>query len=274
MNLLLCVIALGSAQFLRLTPGVVAQAMGGSSVVIHEGLPTFHNPAQAQDMTFNFTLARWLYATNHLTAGATYRQYLFGVTYLNYGQISGYDSLGNPTAAFTPYDLCLAAGRRFGLIGVALKGFNQRIEEENLVGLCGMVGIHYSYQALSIGLKVDNLGKEFTQNTTIPAYIALGFKYNVARDLELVAEAKSSPIELNSGIRYAFQSLSLLAGIKYLRAEDLVAGSGLAADEYDLFYSGGILVRIEEYSIGYSVVYNPASIAHQFSVTLTPGLSE
>ena len=271
MNLLLCLIALGSAQFLRLTPGVVAQAMGGSSVVVNEGLSVFHNPAQAKDMTFNFTLARWLYGTNLLTAGATYQQYLFGVTYVNYGQISGYDSLGNATAVFAPYDMCLGVGRRFGPVGVAIKGFNQRLEAENLAGLCGMAGVHYSYHALDIGFKVDNLGKEFTQNNTIPAYIAIGFKYNVARVLELVAEAKTSPVELNAGLRYEFQSLALLAGVRYLRAADLVAGSDLGAAEYDLFYSGGVLVEIEEYAIGYSVVYNPASIAHQFSVTLTPG---
>ncbi|MBE0432932.1 hypothetical protein IBX73_05630 [candidate division WOR-3 bacterium] len=273
MNMLLCLVAIGSAQFLRLTPGVVAQGLGGASVVVNEGLPLFHNPAYARDMTFNFTLSRWLYSTNHLAAGATYEQYLFGISYLNYGQIQGYDSLGNQTTMFTPYDMCIGVGRKLGPVGLTIKGFSQRIGDENLYGLCGSIGAHYSHRPLQIGTKVDNLGKEFSQNATIPAYVVLGLKYSVTTDLDVLAEAKSSPFEVNSGVSYSFQGLSFLAGLKYLQSGDQTGNSEPAVDSYDFSYTGGVLIEIEEYWIGYSIVYSPLGTAHQFSVTLVPHTS-
>jgi len=270
MSILLCIIALGSGQFLRLSPGVLSQGLGGASVVISEGLSIFHNPAYCRDMTFNVTLSRWLYATNHLTAGGVYQNNLFGITYVNYGRIQGYDELGNPTSVFTPYDICAGFGRKMGLVGLGIKVFNERIQDQMLYGVCGSAGIYVENEKLAFGLKVDNLGKEFAENTSIPAFIAGGLRYSLMMDLDLLVEAKFPAMELNSGFIYTYRDLRLFMGVRYLEPEDLVSGSDLSMSREDLYFTGGLLVLVEDYEVGYSIVYGPLAIAHQFSITFSP----
>ena len=266
MILILFLMTIESNYFLKLSPGVVSQALGGASVTINEGLSAFHNPANAQDMTFNFTLSRWLYSTNYLTLGGTYRGFLFGASYMNYGELYGFDELGNPTNTFTPYDFCAVFGRRFGSIGVTLKGFVEQIADQRLYGLAACVGFHAEYKRLSIGAKVDNLGKEFAENTAIPYIIAIGSKYDLTQEVYFTAEAKLPANEFNAGFAYAYKNLTLLFGSRYL--PPLNDQYSLNLDDFD--FTGGMLLAIDNYTVGYSFVSGYSSIAHQFSVSLNP----
>jgi hypothetical protein len=262
---ILFLISVESSIFLKLTPGVMAQGLGGSSIFVDEGLAVFHNPACVQDRIFNFTLSRWLYATNYLAAGGNYDDYSFGLTYMNYGQISGYDELGNPTDIFTPYDLCVALGRRFGMLGIGIKGFTERIADRTLYGLAMTGGLLMKRGALSFGVKVDNLGKEFSENTAIPFFSAIGLKYNISPDLAVSIEGRAPDLELLSGISYDYQDLTLLLGAKY--QQDMSDYANIADN---LGFTGGVLISVDIYRIGYSIVYGYQSIAHQFSVSITP----
>jgi len=267
------IVAIESNQFLRVSPGVISQGLGGSSVLIDEGLSIFHNPAISRDMSFNFTLSRWLYGTNHLTCGGAYENSIFGITYLNYGQIQGYDEAGNPTTAFTPYDLCAGIGYRFGLLGLALKGFIQQIDDQSMYGLCAVIGTCLQYKAFSIGVKVDNLGKELAENTTIPLYSALGIKYRMTQVIDIHAEMKAPHMELSTGIVYTYQNLRLLLGGRYLQPENLNGETTISFSTDDICLTGGMSVTVENYDIGYSIVYGSLSVAHQFSVTFVPASS-
>lgn len=266
-------IAIGSSEFLRLSPGVVSQGLGGASVVIDEGLSAFHNPACAEDMTFNFTLSRWLYSTSYATCGGVYGNNLFGISYINYGRIQGYDAQGNPTSVFTPYDICVGIGRKQGRFGFVIKGFMERIDSQNLYGVCAAIGTCLQYKKLIMGIKVDNLGKEFGENTTIPAYAALGLKYGLTEGVSILAELKAPLLELNAGMIYEYKNLLLLFGAKYLHPENIAEGSGIASGFTDLSLTGGIAVHALNYRIGYSLVYGDLSVAHQFSVMFVPGLA-
>lgn len=273
MTLFCFLIAIGSSQFLRLSPGVVSQGLGGASVVVDEGLSVFHNPACAEDMTFNFTLSRWLFSTSYATFGGVYDNNLFGISYINYGRIQGYDAQGNPTLVFTPYDICVGVGRKQGRFGFVIKGFMEKIDSQNLYGVCAAIGTCLSYKKLIIGIKVDNLGKEFAESTTIPTYAALGLKYALTTDFTILTELKAPLLELNSGLIYKYKNLLLLLGAKYLRPQNLAEGSGIASGFTDLSLTGGIAVHALDYRIGYSLVYGDFSIAHQFSVVFVPGLA-
>ncbi|MDH4210056.1 MAG: hypothetical protein OEV79_01215 [candidate division WOR-3 bacterium] len=267
---LLFLISIESSLFLRLSPGVVSQGLGGSSVLIDEGLPVFHNPACSGAMSFNFTLSRWLYGTNYLTCGGVYRNTMFGITYMNYGRIQGYDEAGNPTTVFTPYDFCAGIGYRFGLIGLVVKGFVEQIDNHSMYGLCATIGTRLQYKALSIGAKVDNLGKEFAENTSIPLFTALGIKYSLTSGIDFLAEIKVPLIEFNTGIVYTYRDLKLLLGCRYLQPENLTGESNTSISFDDVSLTGGISVSVESYDIGYSIAYGNLSIAHQFSVTFIP----
>jgi len=263
-------LAVESSYFLQLSPGVMSGGLGGSSVTINEGLSVFHNPAYVQDAQLNVTLSRWFYSTNYLTLGATHSDYSFGISYLNYGRIQGYDASGNPTSVFTPYNLCVALGRRFGPAGLALKGFVEKIAEHTYYGLCGTAALHMTYKQLCIGMKLENLGKEISKNTTIPTFLSIGLKYNIAQEIDVIAEAKGPRIEINSGIIYSYKNLRLLAGSRYRQADNLASASRLNVSINDFALTGGLIIDIEDYAIGYSIIYGHLSIVHQFSLTVIP----
>ncbi|MGB7054517.1 MAG: hypothetical protein WBE28_04270 [bacterium] len=263
---LLFLIALESSYFLRMSPGVMSQGLGGSSVVVNEGLSVFHNPANVQEKIFNFTLSRWLYSTNYLTLGMTYDHYSFGLSYMNYGKIQGYDSFGLPTHVFTPYNSCIGFGKRFGPIGIALRGFVEQVADQTRYGIAGCLGFHMRYRSVTVGAKLDNLGKEFAEGTVIPYYTAIGFKFDLAPEISLITEAKYPKAEINSGIAYSYQNLTLLCGARYL--QDLDVHQGFNFD--DLGLTGGLMLVIDNYRIGYAFVYGYLSVAHQFNVTFAP----
>jgi hypothetical protein len=236
--------------------------------MISEGLSVFHNPAYIQDNRFNFTLSRWLYSTNFLALGATYDDYSIGVSYLNYGRIQGYDELGNISNAFTPYDFCAAFGRRFGPAGAALKVFVEQIADQALYGAALSIGFFLTRGKFSVGAKVDNLGKEFAEDTRIPSTLGLGLGFDLTPDVALIAEAKLPGPEVNSGISYTYKNINLLLGSSYLRSSGWGNADRISFEDFG--FTAGLSIAIDDYTIGYSVVYGHLSIAHQFALTLSP----
>lgn len=266
----LCLLSIQSSYFLRLSPGVMSQGLGGVSILIDEGLAAFHNPAYLQETKFNFTLSRWLYSTNLFTIGTSYKDNVIGISYLNYGNIQGYDEYGYPTNKFNPFNMCLVFARKFNSFGVFVKSFGEKIDSYALYGLCGGVSSYVDLGKVCIGAKIDNLGKEFSENTTIPFTTAFGLKFTLPENLILFIESKSPLLELNTGLLYKYDYVKLLLGAKYIRPEDLISGSNQSFQSSDLNFSGGLIICVENYEIGYSFLYTEFSNAHQFSITFVP----
>ena len=262
----LFILTLSSSYFLKLTPGVMSQGLGGVSVMLDEGLAVFHNPVLAQASKFNFTLSRWFYSTTFFCFGASYQRNSFGISYLNYGGIQGFDEFGNPTGEFVPYDLRIALGRSFSPLGITIQGFQEKIADQPLLGLCCGISSYFKLGCIALGFKVDNLGKEFAQNTDIPVLIALGSKINLPIDLDFLFEVRPLDLEVSSGVLYEYQNIRIFFGAKYLYPE--VQDYALTLVDFD--FSGGVLVKVDDYEIGYSLVYNEFSTAHQFSIIFTP----
>ncbi len=267
---LIFLVALESSHFLQLSPGVMSQGLGGSSIMISEGLSVFQNPAYADDTRFNFTLSRWLYSTNYLAVGGSYKSNLFGIVYLGYGHIQGYDAVGNPTDQFAPYDIAIAIGRKLGSFGLAVRGFTEKIDGLVLYGLTATLGAYTTYKNLSLGLKVNNLGKEFSESTSIPMNIGFGLKYNIIPETCLLAEVKMPNLSFNSGLSYKYKSMKLLIGLRYIKARNMADAAPISVVSDDFSIAGGLIVDIENYAIGYAVVYGHFSVAHHFSVNFVP----
>jgi hypothetical protein len=82
----------------------------------------------------------------------------------------------------------------------------------------------------------------------------------------LIAEAKYPELELNSGLAYSYRDLTILFGARYLQNQ-----SGQTVDHFDnVGVTGGLVLAMDNYRIGYSIVYGYLSLAHQFSVTFAP----
>src|SRR4030042_460378 len=115
--------------FLNLTPGVTALSSGGMSAVTSEGLSAFHNPAAIDKFMVNFTIGRWLYATNLIVTGIDYKNNCFGILYNDYGSIPGCDRFGSETSVFRPGDFILIVGRDLGPCGISVKAFQEVIAD-------------------------------------------------------------------------------------------------------------------------------------------------
>jgi hypothetical protein len=262
--LILFLFSVSSCYFLRLSPGVMSQGLGGASVTIDEGFAAFHNPAYAHDTKFNFTLSRWFYSTNLFSIGASYKDYSIGMSYLNYGSIQGFNENGSATSVFTPYDVCIALGKKIGLCGIQIKAFGEKIDGYSLYGVCVGLSTYMDFGTIAIGGKVDNLGKEFAENTAIPFIVAFGSKFRLPRDIEFIVEVKAPDIEINSGFTYQYQMITILFGVTYIRNK--ISNTQFS----DIHFSGGLLVHVKNYNIGYSFVHTEFSMAHQVSLTFTP----
>lgn len=261
-TLLIFLLSANSSYFLRLSPGVMSQGLGGASIMLDEGLTAFHNPALVQGTKFNFTLSRWLYSTNLVSLGASYNGYSVGISYLNYGSIQGFNEDGIVTSVFTPYNICVAIARKYGPFGLAIKTFGEKIDSYSLFGICGSISSYIPFDWFSIGAKIDNIGKEFTQKSTIPLIAVLGLKVNLPKNIDIVVESKIPEIEINAGMLYRYQNIKILFGAKYLKPK--------VSNFSNLDLTSGVMIQIENYEIGYSFVYTEFSTAHQFSITFTP----
>ncbi len=262
----LFIFALSSSYFLKLSPGVMSQGLGGVSVTLDEGLAVFHNPVLAQNTEFNFTLSRWLYSTTLVCFGASFQKNSLGISYLNYGGIQGFDEFGNETQEFVPYDVLIALGRSFGPLGMTIRGFAERIADQSLLGFCCGVSSYFELGRIGFGFKADNLGKEFAQSTDIPIIVAFGSRISLPVNLDVLFEVKPLDLEINSGVLYKYQDVKLLFGARYIYPE--VQDYSLTLTDFD--FSGGILIKVDDYEIGYSLVYNKISAAHQFSIVFVP----
>lgn len=269
-TIILLLFSINSSYFLKLSPGVMSQGLGGVSIMINEGLSAFHNPAFVQNTKVNCTLSRWLYSTNIFSMGACFKNYALGISYLNYGKIQGYNEYGVATNEFNPYNMCLILARKLGLFGLSIKAFGEKIDDYALYGLCGGISSYIDFSTISIGVKIDNLGKEFVENTRIPITTALGLKFTLPENIDIFIESKIPDLEINIGLLYKYQNIRLLFGTKYLKPQNLIetATPGLSLSDFDI--TGGLLIEIQNYEIGYSFVYTEFSMAHQFSITFTP----
>ncbi len=260
-----------SGYFLQISPGVVSQGLGGASIVVEEGLPAFHNPAMSSGTQFSMIAAKWLYSTSVVATSVCLHDYCCGLSYINYGTIQGYDIYGNMTHTFTPFSLCAALSRRFGLFGISVKAFGERIDTQTTTGACIGLSTFTRIWCLGIGAKIDNLGREFTENMTIPYTAGIGVKADITDAVAVTIEFKSPDIILNGGFEYAYENVVLLFGAKYLKPNDMVSNTDIGFRWSDLCYSGGIVVHAGAYAVGYAFVLHEFTTSHNLCIRFIPG---
>ena len=263
-------ISLNSSCFLNMSPGVMSQGLGGVSVMIDEGLSAFHNPAIHQATKVTFTIARWLYTTHFFSMGAGFKNNLIGISYLNYGSMQGYNEYGHETNTFNPFNACLVIGRRLGPIGIVIKAFEEKIEEQALYGICGGISSYLQFNKISFGAKVDNIGKEFGQKTQIPLTALFGLKLLLPMDIDIIVESRYPDFEVRSGLMYRYEKIKLLLGVRYMHPHNVIDDAKISSSLTDINLTSGLIVQVKKYEFGYSFAYTEFSNAHQFSVTLKP----
>jgi len=271
MTILLVVITTTSGYFLQLSPGVVSQGLGGASIVVDEGMPAFHNPAMACGTAYSLVASRWLFSTSMITASACFNGFSCGLSSIHYGSIQGYDASGNMTDAFNPFSMCLVVAQKIGSFGVAVKGFGEKIETQTLAGACVNVSTFIELGLFRLGAKVDNIGREFLQNTTIPPVFGIGVSADITDAARVIVESKSPDIELNAGIAYTYRNAVLVFGVRYLQPKAWADDTETGFDFSDLCYSGGIVLHVRDYTVGYAFVLREYWMTHSLALRFIPG---
>jgi hypothetical protein len=270
MNALLLLL-IQNYYFLNLTPGVNAMSSGSMSALTNEGLSAFHNPAITDEFKVNFTVGRWLYTTNQIVAGIEYKRSCFGIFYNDYGSIQGYDRFGNETSVFRPNDLVVIAGHDLGPCGITIKGFQETIADFKLYGLAIGFGAYAESGRFAFGVKLDNIGRDFANNSALKLNASAGARYDVIKDLLVLNAGGQIPDNtLVFGFSYNYSIVTTNLGARYYFAKDLLltGHNGQSAEDYDL--TAGLIVNVENYRIGYSLLIDQYSSAHQFSIVIEP----
>ncbi|MEO0095890.1 MAG: hypothetical protein ABIL66_08370 [candidate division WOR-3 bacterium] len=250
----------------KIYAGIQSNGMGGITTLVDEGLSVFHNPAINFRTKFNFIIGRWLYGTDMITFGASYKNNALGIYYLDYGDIQGYDEYGIPTNRFSPYDLNIGLGRSFGPAGICIKSFQSRIDSVTFMGIAVGSGLIFNVSNFSFGVKIDNIGGEIIHKVDVPLFFAIGIKYDFFDDFAIFIEARGRDLELSSGLSYKYENLTIFSGLRYIKPAAYIEKPSLS----DCHFSGGLSITFEEYELGYSFVYTQFSNAHQVGIKFIP----
>jgi len=102
-----------------------------------------------------------------------------------------------------------------GAVSFAMTGKEMRSLGIKKILLIIFLSINLCYATtikIAIGVKVDNLGKEFAQSTDIPVIATLGAKLTLPKNFAFLIESKYPDLEINSGLLYQCQAIQVLFG--------------------------------------------------------------
>ncbi|UCC43895.1 MAG: PorV/PorQ family protein, partial [Candidatus Zixiibacteriota bacterium] len=147
-----------AASFLNIGIGARAAGMGGAYTAVADGAPAIYwNPAglanlrQSEVMLSHFAWYQDI-TLEHGSAAIPVREDVnlgFGITYMNYGKINGFDINGQPTGELSAYDLAGSVGIGARLsdrvsAGLAVKIIRQQLHTLDASAFAADVGLRYS----------------------------------------------------------------------------------------------------------------------------------
>lgn len=191
-------------QFLNLPFAPHINALGGNNVTTHNSdtNQVLFNPASLNDaMDGNLSVNYGNFYGDINIGSATYAKNLkngrnihVGVAYLNYGEMEGYDEMGNFTGTFTGNDVAVSVGYSYQFqdtdfyIGSNIKFISSTLESYSSLGLAADIGGMYvnPESGWTAGIALRNLGTQLTtyneENENLPLNLTLG----VSKQLENV----------------------------------------------------------------------------------------
>lgn len=282
-----------SAVFLKLEQGVRPIAMGGAYTAVADDVNSIlWNPAGLAalpgfEVTFMHTI--WFadifydYLALAYPAGEI-GTFGLSVVYLNSGDITKWDDLGNEAGSFSANDLgiSIAYGTLINKelsLGVTVKVFNEGIDDVSAFGFAGDLGGIFKISAvpgLQAGINIQNLGPKFGfgEAFLLPITIKLGVSYSGIRNM-LLSLDYIQPIEtygiIAAGMEYWYRDIIVLRmGYQFQGQFDL--------NDYYENYAGpsvmagfviGAGVKIDIYSVDYAYKqFGVLESTHRIGLTL------
>ncbi|TNE72685.1 type IX secretion system protein PorQ [bacterium] len=294
-------------QFLQLQTSPRLSAIGGKSVSFQQGdlFSTLSNPAY-YDSSFH-NQAQFVYFNHLADAGMSSLAYGYAIEniglltthlrYMNYGEFSGYDELGNVVSEFNVYDLALSVSLSREIIknlfaGSSVNFIRSSIQHFQSHGATLTMGLYYFIptEDLSLGFTIQDIGTQFdSYNGTrenIKYQINLGLtkrlKYVPFRFTITAHNLQKWPLETIYDTKRPDIGTDLLRhlsfGGEFLFSQSFIFRFGLnkfAADEIStnsrLDFSGssfGLGLRISRFMIDFSRV-SYSSLGNQLLLSIS-----
>ncbi|MEW5797027.1 MAG: PorV/PorQ family protein [Candidatus Zixiibacteriota bacterium] len=273
-----------AADFLMIGQGARAAALGGAYTAMSSDATAAHwNPAGLSGLE-NAAVALGHFAwyqditVEQLGVGLPLGEKLVGgvtATYVNYGQIDGYDINGVASGDLVAYDwvggfsVAATLTESFSA-GVTAKYVNQRLDDVSGSALAFDLGARFETSSLAFGAAIVNLGGQmkFDQSSEkLPAAARFGgmvrtFDGAIITSLD-IEQRFEGDLTIRQGLELGFSDRYFLrAGYDYLPAQD---GRRLATG---MSLGGGLRLSIAE--IDYAFTPNDKSTSedlHRFTLT-------
>ncbi|MDE2038715.1 MAG: PorV/PorQ family protein [Elusimicrobia bacterium] len=165
-----------SAAFLKLPNGARYEALGGAAAAFASGPEAlFWNPAGLVGSGQDLSLSYGALLESAYEGAAAYRlsplgpvSLALGAQYLSQSALTSFDSVGDPTGSFAPYDLALTAGAGMPLgglrLGAAAKLIHSSLADQSATTAAVDLGLQADHVSdvgdgpLDLGASLSNLG--------------------------------------------------------------------------------------------------------------------
>lgn len=291
LTLLLVLLASGSfagqfggetaANFLKIGIGARSAGMGGAYTAVAEGaISALWNPANmARSEDGDLILG---HQSGLQDIALEYGAVSFGlsddwrgnaaIVYMGYGDIPGYDLLGNSTGQLSAYDLMVSLSGSYRIndefsAGLTLKLVRQQLDQISASTVAGDLGVHYSSGIWRAGLVLANFGGKMkfeSASEKLPSEIRFGLAVKpFSSDLLLATDltkAFTGGVTLANGFQLGFEEQY------YVRGGWEYNQNGLA---WESTFNTGLGMKLNEYSIDYSYTIGNSLTEedlHRFSV--------
>ena len=193
-----------SYQFLNLPSSPVQASLGGKNITIRDNNVnhSFVNPAAINSKMSNQLALNFSKYYGAITYGsAAYvksfdneKNVFFGVNYVNYGDIEGYDEFGNETGIFSGNEVALNVGYSYNIsqtnwyFGANTKFIGSYLESYSSVGVAldlGVLNVNEENN-LTFAFTIRNLGAQISTYTDVREKLPLDIMLAVSKKLDNV----------------------------------------------------------------------------------------
>ncbi len=269
------------AAFLKIIPGARAQGMAGAATALQGDVQFADvNPAGdagASGIEAAFThieLAQQNKLENIMLAHDAFGgRFVYGVTYVHYGELDGRDTLGNQTGSFTAYDAALRAGfaKSFGKLslGGAVKGVRTSIADDSGTGFGFDAGAIYNFNLFRLGAAIVNVGKAGTvgtENADLPTTASFGVA-TMIKDVTIAADFRRNIPEDRTTLAGGAEMLLLkILSIRAGYTRDTTNNSDIPSDNMNGL-NAGFGLALNQFKIDYAYTsQGELGNTHRFTV--------
>lgn len=259
-----------SADFLNIPVFSRGAALSGAMVANADGVNAlFYNPAGVArdgsgELSFSHTELMQDLRLDNFSMAIPLRNGSgigFGLTYLGYGSIAGYDVAGAATGDLSAYSFMLNVGYSHKLsenfaAGVAVKPVFEKLDDLEASTITFDLGLMAEFGQFSVGAQYANLGgrlKYVEEEISLPATMRLGVSYRTFGSSSVISVAgnkeQGEGISFGGGFEYAYNSvLTFRAGYGGSLEENSTSADGIAL---------GVGLMLDHIGVDYT--YRPSS---------------